>query len=194
MSATPVATLVIRIEISLEQAASATGAPTTPITLTAVPTLAPDTPLVDAEPAAAAAVDGPRKELKLGGAQRDVLTWLADHNGVITDHQGGCTAFIAEDLEKSSTQVSSILGVLTARGLVARDVRGKRTYRISLTRDGRAAIGRLAGWADDTTPTRGRYTKPTKPTGPPPDMPDLGPIGHLPVDADAARANAAAAL
>lgn len=200
MTAEPVATLIIRIDISLERPTPTAEGKASTLTVVPEPPAsdvedggalqASDDPAVSVP---AAAVTG--GDVKLGGTQREVLAWLADHHGTIADPAGSCTTVIADDIDRAGNHVSGVVKVLTTRGFVTRDTRGKRTYRISITDAGRDAVGRLAPWVrtnqarDESrtaTPSRSRPVVPV--------MPEPGRITRAPFDPEAVRDSAANAL
>lgn len=182
-----VATLLIRIDISLERAETtvAPAATVEPAALTAVPD-EPSAPTTRITPAASAS----RSKVELGPIQGDVLAWLSDHNGTVSDPTGACTRLIARDLGRAINQVSGVIQVLSAHGFVTRDTRGKRTYQVTITDSGRDAIGRLAPWVRTNRARREARTAP-RPTVV---MPQPGPIARAPFNPDTARDSAANTL
>jgi PadR family transcriptional regulator PadR len=70
-----------------------------------------------------------------GASRQRVLAYLADRGGSVTSPSGqGLTREMARALGyRNVTPLNSMLARLEAEGLVEREVRGRRTYRIALT-------------------------------------------------------------
>lgn len=78
---------------------------------------------------------GSGKETRVTGPRKIVLDTLAAHGGVIEDPDGQATIKLFEAMGRDDITIKALqnsLGKMTERGLVVRDVRGKRTYSISL--------------------------------------------------------------
>ena len=96
---------------------------------------------------------------KTVGTRDRVVTWLAA-NGTVADPSGMASASLARSIgyPGSSIAFAQLLSGMERSGLVTRDVRGKRTYRVELTAAGR---DRAAGGGDvpRRTPERSRSTE-----------------------------------
>jgi DNA-binding MarR family transcriptional regulator len=80
--------------------------------------------------------------MKRGGNRRDrIIGYLRERDGVITSDDGrGLTAAIAAEVGYDDLPtLNGMLARLERDGVIEREIRGKRTYRISLVEDGRAA-------------------------------------------------------
>lgn len=102
---------------------------------------------------------------KTVGARDRVVTWLAA-SGAVDDPSGMASASLARSIgyPGSSIAFAQLLSGMERSGLITRDVRGKRTYRVELTEAGRerAAGG---GGVPRRTPVRGRSTEVTPSRG-----------------------------
>ena len=69
------------------------------------------------------------------GASEDVLDFLGAAGGEISDHLGRVTPIIAQAMPYPGSQasLSTLLHNLEKRGLIARDIRHRRTYAVRLT-------------------------------------------------------------
>src|SRR4051794_4674824 len=68
------------------------------------------------------------------GASEDVLDFLGAVGGEINDHLGRVTPIIAQAMPYPGSQasLSTLLHNLEKRGLIARDIRHRRTYSVKL--------------------------------------------------------------
>jgi hypothetical protein len=86
--------------------------------------------------------------MKARAGRRDkIIEYLRDRDGVITSDDGrGLTAAIAAEVGYDDLPtLNGMLARLERDGVIEREIRGKRTYRISLAGDGRAAPRRPVG-------------------------------------------------
>jgi hypothetical protein len=69
------------------------------------------------------------------GASEDVLDFLGEVGGEISDHLGRVTPIMAQAMPYPGSQasLSTLLHNLEKRGLITRDIRHRRTYAIRLT-------------------------------------------------------------
>jgi hypothetical protein len=110
------------------------------------------------------------------GATEDVLDFLGAVGGEINDHLGRVTPIIAQAMPYPGSQasLSTLLHNLEKRGLIARDIRHRRTYAIRLTTPRPAAATTSpVGNASSTEPANSAATK--------------EPRAHTPTDAWAAE-------
>jgi DNA-binding MarR family transcriptional regulator len=86
-----------------------------------------------------------------GSNRRDkIIGYLRERDGVVTSDDGrGLTAAIAAQVGYDDLPtLNGMLARLERDGVIEREIRGKRTYRISLVEDGRAAARRSDGRGD----------------------------------------------
>ena len=91
--------------------------------------------------------------MKARAGRRDkIIEYLRDRDGIITSDDGrGLTAAIAAEVGYDDLPtLNGMLARLERDGVIEREIRGKRTYRISLAGDGRAAARRPVGSRERT--------------------------------------------
>lgn len=95
---------------------------------------------------------------KTVGTRDRVVTWLAA-SGAVDDPSGMASASIARSIgyPGSSIAFAQLLSGMERSGLITRDVRGKRTYRVELTEAGRERAAGAGGVP--RRPVRGRSTE-----------------------------------
>lgn len=115
--------------------------------------------------------------------RRRLLIHLADE-GTVEDPAGKVTSLLAEALDSTASRVGPVVRQLETAGLVElrRCAVSGRIFRLALTAEGRAEVGR-EGHAQRVLPRR--EVPAVKPV-----MPVLGPIGRAPFDPEAARERA----
>lgn len=113
---------------------------------------------------------------------RQVLAVLAD-GGPVTDDKGAAAVRLAETMGVGYGSVSNVLTRLDDLGYIERELHGKRTFAITITRGGRSHLAAQEGWSKRQREVR-RTVEVCKA---PPPMPVCGPIGHLDFDPVATR-------
>ena len=136
----------------------------------------------------------PGRRTRALGTRDRVLSYLAD--GEISDPKGMASTVLAEAVgyPGSSAAFAQLLSGMERSGLIEREIRGKRTYRIAAT-----AAGRGGGHAPGPRPwragrARGHPRAGRTPPGPPrgrPDAPGPGVAGRTPPGRGAAGRTAA---
>jgi regulator of replication initiation timing len=96
---------------------------------------------------------------KTVGTRDRVVTWLAA-SGAVDDPSGMASASLARSIgyPGSSIAFAQLLSGMERSGLITRDVRGKRTYRVELTEAGRERAAGSPG-VPRRTPMLGRSTE-----------------------------------
>lgn len=69
-----------------------------------------------------------------GRARTEVVTFLKQHGGEVADEAGYATVEMQQHLGRSRS-LSNLLRTMEHDGMIAREVRGRRTYRIALVDD-----------------------------------------------------------
>jgi hypothetical protein len=105
-------------------------------------------------------------------ARDRVLRYLADHGGAVADPAGrGLTDAMAQTLGERPGALSAVLGEMESDGLIEREMRGLRTYRISLAASTPAPAWQPAATSALHTPAQypvpHQYRPPTGPQPPP---------------------------
>jgi len=97
-----------------------------------------------------------RCDMAASDSARDrILSYLADHGGAVADPAGrGLTDAMAETLGERPAALSAILGQMESDGVIEREMRGLRTYRISLVASAPAPAWQAAATSAFPTPSQ----------------------------------------